>query len=105
MRNIKTKIQTEFVDYFSLIKYPLISDKTTILLASNKYTFIVEKKANKNQIKRIVEYLFNVKILNINTLILPRKTRKIGRFIGYKSQYKKAIITLKPGDKINLFSN
>lgn len=86
-----------------IIKYPLISDKATRLLESNKYTFMIDKRANKFTIKKIIEYIFNVGIIKVNTLTNPKKKRTVGRFSGYKAQYKKAIITLKSGDKINLF--
>jgi large subunit ribosomal protein L23 len=86
-----------------LIKYPIISDKTTRLIQGNKYTFMVDKRANKFTIKKIIEYIFDVNVTNVNTLRSPRKKRTVGRFSGYKPQYKKAIITLKTGDSINLF--
>ena len=86
-----------------LIKYPLISDKTTRLIQNNKYTFVVDKRANKFTIKKIIEYVFDVSVIKVNTLSAPRKKRTVGRFSGYKPQYKKAIITLKNGDSINLF--
>lgn len=86
-----------------IIKYPLISDKATRLLELNKYSFVVDRRANKFTVKKIIEYIFNVQVLNVNTLTNPKKKRTVGRFSGYKSQYKKAIITLKDGDKINLF--
>nr|YP_009684644.1 ribosomal protein L23 [Pseudopedinella elastica]QDR24730.1 ribosomal protein L23 [Pseudopedinella elastica] len=86
-----------------LIKYPVISDKTTRLIQGNKYTFMVDKRANKFTIKKIVEYVFDVNVINVNTLRSPRKKRTVGRFSGYRPQYKKAIVTLKAGDSINLF--
>jgi len=86
-----------------LIKYPLITDKATRLLESNKYTFMIDPKANKFSIKKAIEYIFNVNVIKINTLNIAKKKKTVGRFSGYKSQYKKAIITLKDGDKINLF--
>lgn len=87
----------------SIIKYPLITDKSTRLLEFKKYTFIVDRKANKFTIKKLIEYFFNVTVLKINTLNRPNKKKTIGRFSGYKSRYKKAIVTLKVGDNINLF--
>ena len=61
------------------------------------------KRANKFTIKKVIEYIFGVNVLNVNTLTVPRKKRTVGRFSGYRTQYKKAIITLKEGDTINLF--
>jgi|TARA_B110000971_G_scaffold198516_1_gene215202 large subunit ribosomal protein L23 len=86
-----------------IIKYPVISDKSTRLLERNTYTFMVDKRANKFTIKKVIEFIFDVNIIKINTLLTPRKKRTVGRFSGYKPQYKKAIITLKEGDNINLF--
>lgn len=87
----------------SILKYPLITDKATRLVELNKYTFMIDRKANKFTIKTVIEYLFNVTVLNVNTLNQPKKKKTIGRFSGYKARYKKAIVTLKVGDNINLF--
>ena len=87
----------------SILKYPLITDKATRLLELNKYSIMIDRKANKCTIKKIIEYLFNVSVLKVNTLNIPKKKKTIGRFSGYKSKYKKAIVTLKAGDNINLF--
>ncbi len=86
-----------------IIKYPVISDKATRLLESNKYTFMIDRKANKFIIKKVIEYFFSVNVIKINTLNTAPQKKTVGRFSGYKSRYKKAIITLKKGDKINLF--
>ena len=74
-----------------------------VLLEINQYTFAVDLKSNKLEIKTAIEYLFNVTVLNVNTLNQPKKKKTIGRFSGYKARYKKAIVTLKSGDRINLF--
>ena len=63
-----------------IIKYPVISDKATRLLESNKYTFMVDRRANKFTIKKVIEFIFNVNILNVNTLNQPPKKRTVGRF-------------------------
>jgi len=57
----------------NLLKYPLISDKATRLLELNKYSFMIDKKANKYSIKKIIEYIFNVSVINVNTLIVAKK--------------------------------
>nr|YP_009397275.1 ribosomal protein L23 [Thuretia quercifolia]ARW66461.1 ribosomal protein L23 [Thuretia quercifolia] len=87
----------------NLIKYPIITDKTTKKIEENIYYFAVEKKANKTKLKEAIEYIFNVKVTKINTLNQARKTKRIGKFQGYINQYKKAIIKLDKQDKINLF--
>jgi large subunit ribosomal protein L23 len=87
-----------------IIKYPIITDKATRLLENNQYSFIVNPKSDKLTIKEAIEYLFNVKVTKVNTCHLPRKQKRIGKYIGWKSQYKKAIVTLSEGDTINLFT-
>ena len=88
-----------------VIKYPIITDKATRLLENNQYSFIVDRSADKITIKSAIEYLFQVKVIKINTCCLPRKKKRVGKFIGWKPQYKKAIVTLSEGDVINLFTD
>lgn len=86
-----------------LIRRPLITEKATRLLELNQYTFEVMPKASKPDIRAAIEYLFNVKVTGISTMNLPRKKKRVGKFLGYKPQYKKAIVTLAEGDTITLF--
>jgi large subunit ribosomal protein L23 len=86
-----------------LIVRPIISEKATILLEQNKYVFDVVPKATKPEIKAAIESIFDVKVVKVNTNRPPRKKRRVGRFIGYKPQYKRAIVTLGEGDSITLF--
>lgn len=86
------------------IKYPLITDKATRLLENNQYSFIVNPNSDKITIKAAIEYLFNVKVIKVNTCHLPKKKRRVGKYVGWKSHYKKAIVTLSEGDTINLFA-
>ena len=88
----------------NIIKYPIITDKATRLLENNQYSFIVDRSSNKLAIKATIESLFNVKVIKINTCRLPRKQKRVGKYIGWKSQYKKAIVRLAEGDVINLFT-
>merc|ERR1712154_670579 len=95
--------------YFNLssndiIKYPIITDKATRLLENNQYSFIVNPNSDKITIKAAIEYLFNVKVIKVNTCHLPKKKRRVGKYVGWKSHYKKAIVTLSEGDTINLFA-
>lgn len=90
-----------------LIK-PLVTEKMTNLTADKgQYGFIVSTDANKIEIKKAIEKKFNVHVINIRTMNYLGKTktqfRKSGRFIGKTSKYKKAIITLKKGETIELF--
>jgi len=86
------------------IKYPLITDKTTTLLNNNKYTFIVSTKITKGEIKKTIEFLFDVKVNKVNTCNMAKKKRRMGQFIGTKPHYKKAIVKLKEGYSIPLYS-
>ena len=87
-----------------IIKYPIITDKATRLLEKNQYSFIVDRYSDKVTIKATIEYLFNVKVIKVNTCRLPRKKKRVGRNLGWKTQYKKAIVSLAEGDVINLFT-
>jgi large subunit ribosomal protein L23 len=88
-----------------VIKYPLITDKATRLLENNQYSFIVDRYSDKITIKTAIEYLFKVKVIKVNTCHLPRKQKRVGKYIGWKSNYKKAIVTLSEGNVINLFTD
>lgn len=81
-----------------LIRRPIVTEKATMLMEQNKYTFEVVRQATKPQIKSAIEQLFDVEVAAVNTLIPPRKKRRVGKFIGFKPQYKKAIVTLATGD-------
>ena len=87
-----------------IVKYPIITDKATRLLETNQYTFIVDRYSDKISIKNAIEYLFNVRVTKVNTLNLPKKQKRVGKYIGWKPKYKKAIVTLSQGDIINLFT-
>ncbi|MBE9177494.1 50S ribosomal protein L23 [Oculatella sp. LEGE 06141] len=86
-----------------LVRRPLVTEKATVLLEENKYTFEVAPNATKPDIKAAIEELFDVKVIQVNTHKPPRKTRRIGKFLGHKPQYKRAVVTLAPGDSITLF--
>jgi large subunit ribosomal protein L23 len=86
-----------------LIVRPIVSEKATLLLEQNKYVFDVTLKATKPEIKAAIESLFDVKVVKVNTNRPPRKKRRVGKFVGYKPQYKRAIVTLNQGDSIGLY--
>lgn len=90
-------------DLIDLIRKPIITEKATILLEENKYVFDVEKQATKPDIKKAIETLFDVKVTKVNVQNLPRKKRRMGRYMGTKPQYKRAIVTLAEEDSITLF--
>lgn len=86
-----------------LIFRPIITEKATRLLEENQYTFEVDPRATKPQIKAAIESLFEVKVLGISTMKPPRKKKRVGRFAGTRAQVKRAIVKLKEGDSIPLF--
>jgi large subunit ribosomal protein L23 len=91
--------------YYDILKAPIITEQTTKLIESqNKYTFKVDRKANKVEIKNAVESIFSVKVLSVNTLNVLPKFKRMGKHEGYKSAYKKAIVKLAEGQKIEAFS-
>jgi large subunit ribosomal protein L23 len=90
-------------DLADLIVKPIVSEKATILLEENKYVFDVVLKATKTDIRAAIESLFEVKVVKVNTSRPPRKKKRVGRFMGFKTQYKRAIVTLAEGDTITLF--
>ncbi|WP_122625996.1 50S ribosomal protein L23 [Lucifera butyrica] len=82
---------------------PLITEKATSLMQENKYTFVVAPKANKVEIRQAVEQIFKVKVLAVNTIRVMGKTKRMGRFEGKRPDYKKAIVKLAPGERIEFF--
>ncbi|MEA5552309.1 50S ribosomal protein L23 [Anabaena cylindrica UHCC 0172] len=81
-----------------LVRRPILTEKATIMMEQNKYTFEVTPKSSKPEIKAAIEDLFQVKVVKVNTALPPRKQRRVGKFIGYKPQYKRAIVTVASGD-------
>ena len=92
-------------DLLNLIKYPSLTEKSINLYGDRQYTFIVDRVLTKTQIKYIIEKIFKVEISQVNTCILPTKTRKVGRFVGKRSRYKKAYVKLKEGNNITELFN
>lgn len=85
-----------------LIK-PVVTEKSTGLLAENKYTFIVELSANKTEVKKAVEEIFKVKVDKVTTMRVKGKQKRVRQFTGRTPDRKKAIVTLKEGNKIEIF--
>jgi len=88
---------------YEVLRRPLLTEKNTALQARNKYAFEVAKGAGKHEVKQAVEKAFKVKVTAVNVLTIPGKTRRVGRRQVLTSSWKKAIVTLKPGDKIEFF--
>lgn len=87
-----------------IIKRPIVlTEKANALREDNKVIFEVERTANRIQIRKAVESLFNVKVMDVNTLVMRGKDRRMGRGYAKMQNWKKAIITLKEGDSIDFF--
>jgi large subunit ribosomal protein L23 len=86
-----------------VIRRPLITEKATRALELNQYTFEVDHRAAKPDIKAAVETLFDVRVVGVSTMNPPRRTRRVGRFAGKRAQVKKAVVRLAAGNAIQLF--
>ena len=88
---------------YTTIKKPLLTEKSLIERDNhNRYGFVVSAKASKGEIKDAVEKIFNVKVVKVNTISVTGKTHRMGRTEGKRPDYKKAFVTLKEGDKIEM---
>ena len=90
-------------DILSLVKYPILTEKTIRLIEQNQYSFAIDPKANKVDLKQAIEQLFDVKVISVNTSLLPLRKRRVGKFIGKKARYKRAIVKLASEDSIRIF--
>ena len=89
------------LDPYSIVKYPIVTEKSGDIAPYNQYIFCVEKKANKYQIKDAIENVYNVKVDKVNVVNMPRKKKKYRfKIEGYKAGFKKAIVTLREGERI-----
>jgi large subunit ribosomal protein L23 len=88
-----------------IIKRPIITEKSMLLVEElNKYTFSVDKRANKVQIKKAVEELFNVKVTKVHKIKTAPKKKRVGQYTGFKAEVVKAVVTLAKGDSIEIFA-
>ena len=87
---------------------PIVTEKSEAVKAQNHYGFVVDKRANKIEIKKAVEVNYNVNVLSVNISVIPGKAKnrntKRGLIKGFKSSYKKAYVTLPAGEEINFFT-
>lgn len=89
------------MELYQIIKRALITEKSTIARdAVNQYNFEVHPKANKIEVGQAVEKIFKVKVLNVRVMNVPGKKKRMGRVMGQRSDWKKAIVTLAPGERI-----
>lgn len=89
-------------DPYSAIISPLRTEKGTFILRFNKYLFYVNKKANKTEIKRAIEEIYKVRVERVNTITVKGKARRVRLVEGKTPDWKKAIVTLKAGEKIDV---
>ena len=91
-------------ELYRVLEGPLVTEKSTqALTETNRVSFRVRRSANKYQIKEAIEKIFSVTVLDVNTLIVKGKSRRFGRSIGQTKAWKKAIVLLEKGDKIDIF--
>lgn len=88
---------------YAVLLRPVITEKSTVLAGANKYVFEVDPRANKNQIREAVQIAFSVRVSEVNTMNMKGKPKRFGRRVVNRPDWKKAIVTLVPGDTIELF--
>ena len=88
---------------FEVLKRPVVTEKSTLLQERGRYVFEVSTYANKAQVKEAVQEAFNVGVVSVNIVNLRGKRKRFGRRVTKRPDWKKAIVTLKPGDKVEIF--
>jgi large subunit ribosomal protein L23 len=92
------------MDTYRIIRRSLVTEKSTAEREEkNKYVFEVHRNANKIEIEKAIEKVFKVKVLDVHVMNVPGKKKRVGKTIGEKSAWKKAIVTLAPGNRIEVF--
>ncbi len=91
------------MDQINKLKKPVISEKSFALAEKDKYVFVVKNDANKIEITKAVEKAFKVHVVKVNTFVTKGKVKRFGKVYGQRSDYKKAIVSIKKGEKIEDF--
>ncbi len=92
------------MNIYDVIKKPLVTEKTTLEKdAKNIIAFEIDRNANKIEVKEAVETIFKVEVLDVNTINIAGKKKRVGKNIGKRSNWKKAYVTLKEGSKVDFF--
>jgi large subunit ribosomal protein L23 len=92
------------MNYYAIIKCPVVSEKANMQKeVANQLTFEVDRKANRIEIKKAIQSLFSVQVENVRTMQIKGKYKQRGRIIGKRRDWKKAIVKLKPGERIEIF--
>jgi len=88
----------------NIVRRPLVTEKTSIMRdEENQVVFEVDRGANKIEIRRAIETLFKVRVLDVRTMVVRGKLKRVGRNVGRQTNWKKAVVTLAEGDSIDLF--
>jgi large subunit ribosomal protein L23 len=89
---------------YDIIRRPVVTEKTNIQKEeANQVTFEVDRKANRIEVRRAIERIFNVRVTNVRTMQVRGKFKRRGRVLGKRRDWKKAIVTLRPGERIEFF--
>lgn len=88
-----------------IIKYPILTEKTYNQMKDSVYTFAVDRRTNRSEVKKAVEFIFDVKVEKVNIFNVPKKAKNLGRFHGFTNAYKRAIVKLVDGQTINVFED
>ncbi len=91
------------MNIYDVLRRPIITEKGTMQAGLNKYTFEVARPANKQQVKEAVEKIFKVDVIDVNIVNVPGKMRRVGKSRGMTSPWKKAIVTVREGQRIELY--
>ena len=91
-------------DVYRVVHRALVTEKSNILRAENKYVFEVDPRAGKPEIKNAIQELFNVKVASVRTMSVKGKVKRMGRFEGKRADWKKAVVTLAEGESIDLLN-
>lgn len=89
---------------YQIIIRPVATEKTSDLSEHNKIVFRVDRKASKHQIRQAIKAIFGVDVVKVNTMVMPSKPKRVGRYVGRRSGYKKAVITLAEGQEIDFYA-
>jgi large subunit ribosomal protein L23 len=88
-----------------IILSPIVSEKSYAAAQNKQYSFLIDIRVDKGEVKKAIEKIFNVKVLRVNTINVKPKPKRLGKTSGYTSKKKKAIVTVSPKDKIDFFES
>jgi len=91
------------MDMYHIIRRALVTEKSTLAKEENKYVFEVDRRANKIEVAKAVEKIFKVKVLDVHVMNVAGKKKRVGRILGEKPSWKKAVVTLAPGSRIEIY--